>query len=155
MCKGFKNPCRQCGYQTTAKGSLAKHERAVHEGFKFYIIESPYIILFHRAFQCNTEKTCIKVVTHYQGFEWWRILMVECVTVFWSHKVENSIGGLCNQKMVTHSTIRILHHSNPWECVTTFPCSLPRLHTRNLCKLQVFEMVGISAHYNTLPYYTP
>jgi hypothetical protein len=30
--------------------------------------------------------------------------------------------------MVTHSTMRILHHTNSSECVTTFPCSLLRLN---------------------------
>ena len=43
MYEGFKNHCRQCGYQTTAKGSLDKHKRDLHEGVKFFIIWSPYI----------------------------------------------------------------------------------------------------------------
>ena len=35
MHEGVKNPCRQCGYQATAKRGLAKHKRAGHEGVKY------------------------------------------------------------------------------------------------------------------------
>ena len=34
--------------------------------------------------------------------------------------------ALYSQKRVTHSTIKVLHHSTSSECVTTFPCSLSR-----------------------------
>ena len=41
--------------------------------------------------------------------------------------------------MVTHSTMRILHHTTSSECVTTFPCSLLRLmpncHTKVSCTI--------------------
>ena len=33
-------------------------------------------------------------------------------------------------KMVTHSTMRKLHHTRSWECVTTFPCSLLRTNPK-------------------------
>ena len=44
--------------------------------------------------------------------------MVECVTIF----------RLYSKKRVTHSTIKVLHHSTSSECVTTFPCSLSRAY---------------------------
>ena len=59
-------------------------------------------ILFHRAFQCNANKPYIKVVTHSQGFEWWRILMVECVAVFWLHNPTLEFSTL---KMVHYELI--------------------------------------------------
>ena len=34
--------------------------------------------------------------------------------------------ALKSQKRVTHSTIKVLHQPTSSECVTTFPCSLPR-----------------------------
>ena len=34
--------------------------------------------------------------------------------------------ALNSQKGVTHSTIKVLHHPNSSEYVTTFPCSLSR-----------------------------
>ena len=35
-------------------------------------------------------------------------------------------NALNSQKRVTHSTIKVLHQPTSSECVTTFPCSLPR-----------------------------
>ena len=48
-------------------------------------------------------KPYIKAVTHSEEVEWWRTLMVECVTV----------SRLYSQKRVTHthSTIKDLRHS--------------------------------------------
>ena len=36
-----------------------------------------------------------------------------------------------SQKKVTHSTIKVLHQPTSSECVTTFPCSLPRAWPNN------------------------
>ena len=33
--EGVKYPCLQCGHQFSSKGSLDKHNRAVHEGVKY------------------------------------------------------------------------------------------------------------------------
>ena len=45
--------------------------------------------------------------------------------------------ALNSQKRVTHSTIRVLHQPTSSECVTNFPCSLPRACPNdNECKLQ-------------------
>ena len=49
--------------------------------------------------------------------------------------------ALNSQKRVTHSTIKILHQPTSSECVTTFPCSLPRAFPNdNEGKLQNFAM---------------
>ena len=48
---------------------------------------------------------------------------------------------LDSQKRVTHSTIKVLHQPTSSECVTTFPCSLPRACPNdNEGKLQKFAM---------------
>ena len=50
--------------------------------------------------------------------------------------------ALKSQKRVTHSTIKVLHHPTSSECVTTFPCSLPRACPNdNEGKLQKFAML--------------
>ena len=42
------------------------------------------------------------------------------------------------QKRVTHSTIKVLHQPTSSECVTTFPCSLPRVCPNdNECKAAI------------------
>ena len=49
--------------------------------------------------------------------------------------------ALNNQKRVTHSTIKVLHQPTSSECVTTFPCSLPRACPNDIeGKLQKFAM---------------
>ena len=49
--------------------------------------------------------------------------------------------ALNSQKRVTHSTIKVLHQPTSSECVTTFPCSLPRACPNdNEGKLQKFAM---------------
>ena len=58
-------------------------------------------------------KPCIKAVTHLYEVEWWRTLMVECVTFIYC---------------ITHSTIKVLHHLTSQNCVTSFPCSLSRAY---------------------------
>ena len=48
---------------------------------------------------------------------------------------------LNSQKRVTHSTIKVLHQPTSSECVTPFPCSLPRARPNdNVGKLQKFAM---------------
>ena len=50
--------------------------------------------------------------------------------------------ALNSQKRVTHSTIKVLHQPTSSECVTTFPCSLPRACPNdNEGKLQKFAML--------------
>ena len=52
--------------------------------------------------------------------------------------------ALNSQKRVTHSTIKVLHQPTSSECVTTFPCSLPRSCPNDIKgKLQKFAMHGI------------
>ena len=47
-----------------------------------------------------------------------------------------------SQNRVTHSTIKVLHQPTSSECVTIFPCSLPRAcPNENEGKLQQFAMV--------------
>ena len=49
--------------------------------------------------------------------------------------------ALNRQKRVTHSKIKALHQPTSSECVTTFPCSLPRpCPNINEGKLQKFAM---------------
>ena len=58
--------------------------------------------------------------------------------------------------MVTQSTIKIIHHSSFSECVTTFPCSLPRTCPNdNEGKLQKFAMgnAWISPYHFIMTYY--
>ena len=51
--------------------------------------------------------------------------------------------ALNSQKRVTHCTIKALHQPSS-ECVTTFPCSLPRAcPNENKGKLQKFAMIRI------------
>ena len=51
--------------------------------------------------------------------------------------------ALNSQKKVTYSTIKVLHQPTSSECVTTFPCSLPRACPNdNECKLQKFAMLS-------------
>ena len=55
--------------------------------------------------------------------------------------VPNAINS---QKRVTHSTIKALHQPTSSECVTTFPCSLPRACPNGIKgKLQKFAMVWV------------
>ena len=55
-----------------------------------------------------------------------------------------SYSGINSQKRVTHSTIKVLHQPTSSECVTTFPCSLPRACPNdNEGKLQKFAMLPI------------
>ena len=50
-----------------------------------------------------------------------------------------------SQKRVTHSTIKVLHQPTSSDCVTTFPCRLPRACPNdNKGKLQKLAMVGTS-----------
>ena len=50
--------------------------------------------------------------------------------------------ALNNQKRVTHSTIKVLHQPTSSECITTFPCSLPRgCPNEKKGKLQKFAMM--------------
>ena len=52
--------------------------------------------------------------------------------------------ALNSQKRVTHSTIKVLHQPTSSECVTTFPCSLPRAYPNdNKGKLQKFAMARL------------
>ena len=49
--------------------------------------------------------------------------------------------ALNSQQRVTHSTIKVLHQPTSSECVTTFPCSLPRACPNDIeGKLQKFAM---------------
>ena len=49
--------------------------------------------------------------------------------------------ALNSQKRVTHFTIKVLHQPISSECVTTFPCSLPKACPNdNDGKLQKFAM---------------
>ena len=65
--------------------------------------------------------------------------------------MENFDGGMCkpvfyylvqhSQKMLTHSTIKVLLQPTFSECVSTFPCSLPRAcQNENQGKLHQFAM---------------
>ena len=63
------------------------------------LVAIAYLLNYVRFCQCRSLQTIAaylrflgrlgklqgKVVTHSQGFEWWRILTVECVAVFWLH----------------------------------------------------------------------
>ena len=50
--------------------------------------------------------------------------------------------ALNSKKTVTNSTLKVLHQPTSSECVTTFPCSLPRACPNdNEDKLQKFVMV--------------
>ena len=52
--------------------------------------------------------------------------------------------ALNSQKRVTYSTIKVLHQRTSSECVTTFPCSLPRASPNDVeGKLQKFAMVRL------------
>ena len=52
--------------------------------------------------------------------------------------------ALNSQKRVTHSTIKVLHQPTSSECVSTFPCSLPRAYPNdNKGKLQKFAMARL------------
>ena len=64
-----------------------------------------------------------------------------------------SYSWINSQKRVTHSTIKVLHQPTSSECVTTFPCSLPRACPNdNEGKLQQFAMVSTAAV--SVAYYT-
>ena len=55
---------------------------------------------------------------------------------------------LNSQKRVTHSTIKVLHQPTSSECVTTFPCSLPRAYPNDIeGKLQKFAMIMVGVIY--------
>ena len=51
--------------------------------------------------------------------------------------------AIYSQKRVTHSTIKVLHQPTSSECVTPFPCRLPRACPNdNIGKLQKFLSTG-------------
>ena len=55
--------------------------------------------------------------------------------------------SLNSQKRVTHSTIKVLHQPTSLECVTTFPCSLPRAYLNDIeGKLQKFAMAPLGRY---------
>ena len=55
-----------------------------------------------------------------------------------------------SQKRVTHSTIKVLHQPTSSECVTTFPCSLPRARPNDKeGKLQKFAMALVGLRMNS------
>ena len=59
--------------------------------------------------------------------------------------------ALNSQKRVTHSTIKVLHQPTSPECVTYFPCSLPRACSNdNEGKLQKFAMIGRRAYWGVI-----
>ena len=59
--------------------------------------------------------------------------------------IVKSDEGSKSQKTVTHSTIKVLHHSTSQECVTAFPCSLSRAYpNEHEDKLQLFAMVWLA-----------
>ena len=57
-----------------------------------------------------------------------------------------------SQKRVTHSTIKVLHQPTSSECVTIFPCSLPRAFPNdNEGKLQKFAMLQLGKPFYGTP----
>ena len=53
--------------------------------------------------------------------------------------------ALNSRKKFTHSTIKVPHQPTSSECVTTFPCSLPRACQNDMeGKLQKFAMVKLA-----------